>query len=472
MSDYKLVCGLETHVELATKTKIFCNCTTAFGGAPNTHCCPVCTGQPGAIPVLNQQAVKYAVRAGLALHCKINNHSHMDRKNYTYPDLPKAYQISQFDEPVCEGGYIELDSGKRIGITRIHIEEDAGKLVHEGTVTYVDYNRGGVPLIEIVSEPDIETAEEAKEYAEKLQLIMRAIGVSDCKMQEGSMRCDCNVSIHKEGTPFGTRTEIKNVSSLSNIEKAIKAEMIRQEDMIDSGESVRQATMRYDADADITYIMRLKENSDDYRYFPEPDILRFYIPEAFVEEEQGHIPELPVEKKRRYVEELGLSEEVVSQLYKYKRVTDFFDGVVGSGATAKNTANLIIKALYSCMATEEDKENFEISVSVEEMSKLVKFVDEKKLNFNTAAETLAKMNESGKPVSEFVKAEDVAGLSEEDLVRICREAVEANPKAVEDIRSGKDKAINVMFGYVMKNTRGKADVSVAAKIIKDIIFDK
>jgi len=269
-----------------------------------------------------------------------------------------------------------------------------------------------------------------------------------------------------------TRTEIKNVSSLSNIEKAIKAEMIRQEDLIDSGESVRQATMRYDADADITYVMRLKENSDDYRYFPEPDILRFYIPEEFVEEELGHIPELPVEKKRRYVEELGLSEEVVSQLYKYKRVTDFFDGVVGSGATAKNTANLIIKALYSCMATEEDKENFEISVSEEEMTKLVKFVDEKKLNFNAAAETLTKMNESGKPVSEFVKAEDVAGLSEEDLVRICREAVEANPKAVEDIKAGKDKAINVMFGYVMKNTRGKADVSVAAKIIKDIIFDK
>ena len=233
---YQLVCGIETHIELATKTKIFCGCTTQFGGEPNTHCCPVCTGQPGALPVLNKRVIEYAVRAGLAVHCDINNNSHMDRKNYVYPDLPKAYQISQFDEPVCVNGYVELDSGKKIRIERIHIEEDAGKLVHDGGYTYVDYNRGGVPLIEIVSMADISTPEEAKEYAEKLQLIMRNVGVSDCKMQEGSMRCDVNVSIHQPGEPWGTRTEIKNINSLSNIVRAIDLEMERQEDIIESGE--------------------------------------------------------------------------------------------------------------------------------------------------------------------------------------------------------------------------------------------
>ena len=245
--NYEIVCGIETHIELATKTKIFCGCTTEFGGEPNTHCCPVCTGQPGTLPILNQKVVEYAIKAGLALNCKINTKSHMDRKNYVYPDLPKAYQISQYDEPLCEKGYIELDSGKRIGITRIHIEEDAGKLIHENGYTYIDYNRGGVPLIEIVSEPDISSAEEAKEYAEKLQLTMRYIGISDCKMQEGSMRCDVNLSLRKPGDPrLGVRTEIKNINSLSFIQKAVMAEAERQADILDAGGTIVQQTMRYD----------------------------------------------------------------------------------------------------------------------------------------------------------------------------------------------------------------------------------
>ncbi len=466
---YQLVCGIETHIELATKTKIFCGCTTQFGGEPNTHCCPVCTGQPGALPVLNKRVIEYAVRAGLAVHCDINNNSHMDRKNYVYPDLPKAYQISQFDEPVCVNGYVELDSGKKIRIERIHIEEDAGKLVHDGGYTYVDYNRGGVPLIEIVSMADISTPEEAKEYAEKLQLIMRNVGVSDCKMQEGSMRCDVNVSIHQPGEPWGTRTEIKNINSLSNIVRAIDLEMERQEDIIESGEKVVQSTMRYDANSDTVYVLRTKENADDYRYFPEPDILRFYISPEKVEEIRASLPELPDAKLKRYVEDMGLPENNARLIYKYRNVTKFFDDAVGEGASPSNVLNMIIGTIYATLQTEEDKENFEIKITPKQLAELVKLIDDKKIRANKAKDVLSKMLENGDDVKTFIKEEDLAGLSDDDLRTLCQGAIDANPKAVEDIKNGKDKAINVMFGYVMKNSRGKADVKKAEAMIREMI---
>lgn len=466
---YQLVCGIETHIELATKTKIFCGCTTQFGGEPNTHCCPVCTGQPGALPVLNKKVIEYAVRAGLAVHCDINNNSHMDRKNYVYPDLPKAYQISQFDEPVCENGYVELDSGKKIRIERIHIEEDAGKLVHDGGYTYVDYNRGGVPLIEIVSMADIASAEEAREYAEKLQLIMRNVGVSDCKMQEGSMRCDVNVSIHQPGEPWGTRTEIKNINSLSNIVRAIELETERQEDILDSGEKVIQSTMRYDAGSDTVYVLRTKENADDYRYFPEPDILRFYISPEMVEDIRASLPELPDAKLKRYVQDMGLPENNARLIYKYRNVTKFFDDAVNAGASPNNVLNMIIGTIYATLQTEEDKENFEIKTTSAQLAALVKLIDEKKIRANRAKEVLSKMLENGADVTEFIKEEDLAGLSDDDLKTLCQGAIDANPKAVEDIKNGKDKAINVMFGYVMKNSRGKADVKKAEAIIRELI---
>lgn len=466
---YQLVCGIETHIELATKTKIFCGCTTQFGGEPNTHCCPVCTGQPGALPVLNKRVIEYAVRAALAVHCDINNNSHMDRKNYVYPDLPKAYQISQFDEPVCVNGYVELDSGKKIRIERIHIEEDAGKLVHDGGYTYVDYNRGGVPLIEIVSMADISTPEEAKEYAEKLQLIMRNVGVSDCKMQEGSMRCDVNVSIHQPGEPWGTRTEIKNINSLSNIVRAIDLEMERQEDIIESGEKVVQSTMRYDANSDTVYVLRTKENADDYRYFPEPDILRFYISPEKVEEIRASLPELPDAKLKRYVEDMGLPENNARLIYKYRNVTNFFDDAVGEGASPSNALNMIIGTIYATLQTEEDKENFEIKTTPKQLAELVKLIDDKKIRANKAKDVLSKMLENGEDVKTFIKEEDLAGLSDDDLRTLCQGAIDANPKAVEDIKNGKDKAINVMFGYVMKNSRGKADVKKAEAMIREMI---
>jgi len=468
--NYEIVCGIETHVELATKTKIFCGCTTEFGGEPNTHCCPVCTGQPGSLPILNQKVVEYAIKAGLALNCKINTKSHMDRKNYVYPDLPKAYQISQYDEPLCEKGYIELDSGKRIGITRIHIEEDAGKLIHENGYTYIDYNRGGVPLIEIVSEPDISSAEEAKEYAEKLQLTMRYIGISDCKMQEGSMRCDVNLSLRKPGDPnFGVRTETKNINSLSFIQKAVMAEAERQADILDAGGTIVQQTMRYDEKTNSVAPMRDKENSDDYRYFPDPDILRFCIDDEKVEEIRASLPELPFDKLKRYINVLGLSEAIARQIFKYRKVAEFFEGALAEGASVKNAANLIVGTIFSNMDTEEEKELFDIRISASQFAALVKLADEKKINIGVAQSTLQKMLESGKSVEEFIRPEDLVGISDETLENLCKEAIEANPKAAADVRNGKDKAINMMFGYIMKKTGGKADIRKAEALLRKLI---
>jgi len=468
--NYEIVCGIETHVELATKTKIFCGCTTEFGGEPNTHCCPVCTGQPGSLPILNQKVVEYAIKAGLALNCKINTKSHMDRKNYVYPDLPKAYQISQYDEPLCEKGYIELDSGKRIGITRIHIEEDAGKLVHENGYTYIDYNRGGVPLIEIVSEPDISSAEEAKEYAEKLQLTMRYIGISDCKMQEGSMRCDVNLSLRKPGdSRFGVRTEIKNINSLSFIRKAVIAEAERQADILDAGGIIVQQTMRYDEGTNSVTPMRDKENSDDYRYFPDPDILRFSIDDEKVEEIRSSLPELPFDKLKRYVNVLGLPEATARLIFRYRKVAEFFEGALAEGASVKNTANLIVGTIFSNMDTEEEKELFTTRISAAQSAALVKLADEKKINIGVAQSTLQKMLESGKSVEEFIKPEDLVGISDEELESLCKEAIDANPKAVADVRSGKDKAINMLFGYIMKKTGGKADIRKAEALLRKLI---
>ena len=467
---YQLVSGLETHVELSTATKIFCGCTTAFGGAPNTHCCPVCTGQPGALPSLNKRVVEYAIKAGLATHCTINTVTHLDRKNYCYPDLPKAYQISQYDKPLCEHGYIQLESGKKIGITRIHIEEDAGKLVHEGGHTLIDYNRGGVPLIEIVSEPDVSSAEEAREYVEKLQLIMRYIGVSDCKMQEGSMRCDVNISVKPEGAKeLGTRTEIKNMNSLSYIVKAIEYEYARQVEVLQSGGRIEQATLRFDEHTGETEVMRTKEDAQDYRYFPEPDLLTVVIPEERVEEIRKSLPELPDEKLRRYIEELNINPQTARLLYKYANVCAFVDRVIELGGGVKNTANFTVGTIYSTLPTEEDKEKFEVKVTPEEMAKLIKLVDGGKINVTFAQKTLASMLEEGKPVADYIKEEDAAGVPEDELERICKEAIAGNPKVAEDFKGGKEKAIFALFGFIKKATGGRADMRKAEEILKKLI---
>ena len=467
---YKLVCGIETHIELATKTKIFCSCTTQFGGEPNTHCCPVCTGQPGALPVLNREVIAFAVRAGLAVHCKINNNSHMDRKNYVYPDLPKAYQISQFDEPVCVDGYVELDSGKKIRIERIHIEEDAGKLIHQHGDTYVDYNRGGVPLIEIVSEPDIRSIDEAKEYVEKLQQVMRYIGISDCRMQEGSMRCDVNISVRPEGSEtLGTRTEIKNMNSITNIAKAMEYEYERQVDLIESGGKVVQETLRYDDATNTTSSMRSKEDAHDYRYFRDPDLVTINVPRDVVESLKAEMPELPSDKCKRYIEELEIPEKDAQLLTKYRKISEFFDKACEGVKSAKSVSNFIIGQIFRRTETEADKETFDVSITPEQLNELVKLIDSGKIRNNLAKATLEKMLDSGKGALDFISESDMAGLDENTVNELCKQAIDNNPKAVDDYKNGKEKAIKALVGNVMKNSRGKADAAAVEQKLKDMI---
>lgn len=356
---YEMVAGLETHIELSTNTKIFCGCTTQFGGEPNTHCCPVCIGLPGTLPKLNRQVVNYAIMAGLATNCEIARISKMDRKNYCYPDLPKAYQISQYDMPLCLNGYVELSNGRKIRLTRIHIEEDAGKLIHSHGDTYVDYNRGGVPLIEIVSEPDIRSIEEAKEYVEKLQLIMKYIGISDCKMQEGSMRCDVNISVRPEGSDkLGTRTEIKNMNSITFMAKAMEYEFSRQVDLIENGGQVVQETLRYDEVTDTTSSMRGKEDAHDYRYFREPDLVTIHVTDEEVEALKRELPELPGAKLTRYTEELEIPRADAQLLTKYRNVAEYFEQASEGTKNPRTAANFIIGQVFRRMETTARKRNF------------------------------------------------------------------------------------------------------------------
>lgn len=467
---YELVAGLETHVELSTKTKIFCGCTTEFGGSPNTHCCPICIGLPGTLPKLNKQVVRYAIRAGLATNCEISRISKMDRKNYCYPDLSKAYQISQYDKPLCKNGYIELSNGRRIRLNRIHIEEDAGKLIHQKGDTYVDYNRGGVPLIEIVTEPDFRSVDEVREYVEKLQLIMRYIGVSDCKMQEGSMRCDVNISVRPEGQKeFGTRTEIKNMNSIAFMAKAIEYEQERQIDIIESGGSVQQETLRYDDATNTTSSMRGKEDANDYRYFRDPDLVTINVTDQEVEELEKTIPELPDEKLERYVEKLGIPESDAQLLVKYRKVAEYFERASEGTANPRTAANFIIGQIFRTIENESAKEEFDIPVSAESLRELIKLLDSKKIRMNLAKSTLDKMLETGKKASELISEKDMGGLDEEATKKLCQEAVDANPNAVADYKNGKEKAVKAIVGYVMKNSRGKADAMKAEEIIKQII---
>ena len=466
---YEMVAGLETHIELSTNTKIFCGCTTRFGSEPNTNCCPVCIGLPGTLPKLNRQAVRYAIMAGLVTNCTINTVSKMDRKNYVYPDLSKAYQISQFDKPLCEHGYVQLSSDKKIRLTRIHIEEDAGKLVHSRGDTYVDYNRGGVPLIEIVTEPDIRSADEIREYLERLQLMMKYIGISDCKMQEGSLRCDVNISVRKIGDDkLGTRTEIKNMNSLTFIEKAVAYEVNRQIDLLESGEAVIQETRRYNDAEDITESMRGKEDANDYRYFREPDLVTILTTPEEIEELRASLPELPDSRLARYVNEWGIPAADAQLLVKYRQIAEFFEEAA-AGVTPKTVSNFIIGQIFRRLVTDADKETGTIPVSAVHLNELVKLIDDGKLKMNLAKSTLETMMDTGKPVSELVSEEDMKGVDEGALIAICRDVLAANPAAVADYRGGKEKALKALLGGVMKATRGSADALTAEKLLIELI---
>ena len=467
---YELVAGFETHVELSTKTKIFCSCTTAFGGDPNTHCCPVCIGLPGTLPKLNEKVVEYAIMAGLATDCEIAEIAKMDRKNYCYPDLPKAYQISQYDKPLCEHGHITLSNGRIIRILRIHIEEDAGKLIHNHGDTYVDYNRGGVPLIEIVTEPDFRSIDEAKEYVERLQQVMRWIGVSDCRMQEGSMRCDVNISVRPEGSDkLGTRTEIKNMNSITNIAKAMEYEFERQTELIESGGSVVQETLRYDDATGTTSPMRSKEDAHDYRYFREPDLVTIAVPRERVEEIKANLPELPEEKRARYIADYEIPEKDAAMLTKYRAIAEYFDKAIEGLKSPKTASNFIIGQIFRRLETEADKEAFAVQTTPEHLNALCKLLESGKLKNNLAKTALEKMLDTGKAVTEFISESDMAGLDEATLTEYCSNAIAAMAAAVNDYKNGKEKALMAILGNVMKQSRGRADAGAVTAKLKELL---
>ncbi len=472
MKGYEMVIGLETHVELSTKTKIFCGCTTQFGGAPNTHCCPVCTGQPGSLPVLNKRVIELAATAGLALNCRINTRSIMARKHYVYPDLPKAYQISQYDQPLCQGGWMELENGKRININRIHIEEDAGKLVHQDDAVFIDYNRGGVPLIEIVTEPDFSSAEEALEYLERLQTTLRAVGVSDCRMQEGSLRCDVNISLRRYGdTTFGIRAEIKNLNSFTAVRDAIRYEHERQERILREGGAVTQETRHFDADTGKTLSRRGKEDADDYRYFTEPDIIPVVLPEEVVSRLEETMPELPDKKLIRYVSQMDVPEADARLLTKYSRVAEYFEEACSGIANPKTVAAFMVTQMFGIIQTEAEREHWSPRTTAGQLGELVKLLEGNKINRNLAKRVLSQMLESGKPAADFISEEDMADFDSDALSSLCRAAIAENPKSVEDYRSGKEKAIKALVGAVMRASKGRADAIRAEEELKKMIAD-
>lgn len=464
---YEMVIGIEVHVELKTRSKIFCGCSTAFGAEPNTQCCPVCMGMPGTLPVLNQQVVRHAVKAGLATNCEITRYGKQDRKNYFYPDLPKAYQISQYDLPLCKNGYLDIEAEngtKRIGITRIHIEEDAGKLVHqEGGGTCIDYNRCGVPLIEIVSEPDIRSAIEARAYLQKLRAILLYIGVSDCKMNEGSFRCDVNLSVRKRGeSEFGTRTEMKNLNSFSFVGKAIEYESNRQVEVLKAGGVIDQETRRFDAGSGKTYTMRKKEDAHDYRYFPDPDLMPIIIKDDLLHELSGEIPQLPDERKRIYMEKYGLGAYDAEQLVTEKEIADYFEAAVSFGQEPKQIANLILSEVFRLLPPEETR----IPVLPEHLSKLSALISAGRINSSTSKKVLHEMWQEDRDPEAIVAEQGLEQISDEHLLsQYVSQVLEENPKLVDQYRGGKEKVLQALIGQMMKKTRGQGNPARISELL-------
>ena len=475
MKQYETVIGLEVHVELATRTKIFCGCSTAFGGRPNSHTCPVCTGMPGSLPVLNRKVLEYAVAVGLAANCHITRYCKFDRKNYFYPDNPQNYQISQLYLPICHDGYVEIDTeegSKKVGIHEIHMEEDAGKLIHDEweDCTLVDYNRSGVPLIEIVSEPDMRSADEVIAYLEKLRLIIQYLGASDCKLQEGSMRADVNLSVREAGTEkFGTRTEMKNLSSFHSIARAIEGERNRQIDLLESGGTVVQETRRWDEAKDTSYAMRSKEDARDYRYFPDPDLVPVSISEEFLEEIRSRQPELRTEKMKRYREEFDIPDYDIEIITGSKHMADIFEETVALGAQPKKVSNwLMVETLRLLKDKEMDPED--ILFSPENLAKLIALTESKAINSTVAKEVFEVMFQEDVDPEKYVEEKGLRMVSDEGVLRrTVEEVIAANPKSVEDYRNGKEKAIGFLVGQTMKAMKGKADPAGVTGLLKELL---
>ena len=472
---YETVIGLEVHVELATKTKIFCSCSTEFGGAPNTHTCPVCTGMPGALPVLNRQVVEYALAVGLAVNCEINQYCRFDRKNYFYPDNPQNYQISQLYLPICHDGFVEIETAagkKKVGIHEIHMEEDAGKLIHDEweDCSLVDYNRSGVPLIEIVSEPDMRSADEVIAYLEKLRLIIQYLGASDCKLQEGSMRADVNLSVREAGAPeFGTRTEMKNLNSFKAIARAIEGERKRQIELLEEGKKVIQETRRWDDNKESSRAMRSKEDAKDYRYFPDPDLPPVFIGDTWIQEIKDRQPEFKTGKMARYQAELGLSEYDADIITGSKRMADIFEATVSLCKKPKEAANwLMVEGMRRLK--EEALEPEAIRFSPENLAKLIVLVDNGTINRTVAKEVFEKIFAEDIDPEAYVEENGLKVVNDEGALRaVIEEVIAANPQSVTDYRNGKERARGFLVGQTMRAMKGKAAPAMVNRVLEELL---
>lgn len=483
MKQYETVIGLEVHVELATKTKIFCGCTTEFGGAPNTHTCPVCTGMPGSLPVLNKQVVEYALAVGLATNCGINQYCKFDRKNYFYPDNPQNYQISQLYLPICHDGYVEIETDvidnegkkvkekKKIGIHEIHMEEDAGKLIHdeEGN-SLVDYNRSGVPLIEIVSEPDMRSADEVIAYLDKLRMIIQYLGASDCKLQEGSMRADVNLSVREVGAKeFGTRTEMKNMNSFKAIARAIAGETERQIKLIEAGEEVVQETRRWDDNLGTSFAMRSKEDAQDYRYFPDPDLVPLMISNEWIQRIKDNQPELRTEKMERYMSVFGLPQYDADIITGSKKLADLFEATTAICNKPKKVSNWLMVETFRLLS-ENGQDPEDIKYSPENLAKLINLADAGTINSTVAKEVFEKIFYENIDPDKYVEEKGLKTVNDEGELRaVVEEVIANNQKMVEDYRNGKKKAIGALVGQTMKATKGKANPGLVNQILEEML---
>ena len=474
---YEAVIGLEVHTELQTTTKIFCGCKTSFGAEPNTNVCPVCLGLPGVLPVLNKRVLEFAVRAGLALNCEISRFSKFDRKNYYYPDLPKNFQTSQFDLPICERGHLDIEVNgekKQIRITRAHMEEDAGKLVHHGTsitdsdYSLVDYNRTGTPLLEIVTEPDMRSAKEAVAYLEKMRAILQYIGISDCRMEEGSLRCDANVSVRPVGQKeLGTKAEIKNINSFKGVERAIEYEALRQAEILEDGGKIIQETRTWDEKEGVTKSMRTKEEANDYRYFPEPDLAPFTVSEEYIEDIRKTLPELPDERRERYIANFGLSSTDAQYMTNDKDTSDYFEKVVAAGADPKASVNWIMGEFASQLSN-AGIEIAKAPVTPENLAKLLALIAKETISGKIAKKVFAEMWKDGADPEEIVKAQGLVQISDTGALKeLVVKVIANNPKAVEDFKAGKKKAVGALVGQIMKETKGKANPKVINELLND-----